>query len=265
MFVSVCVAAISAKVPSLNAVLNSERVPDKELSVKSIVLFVSVSVPVLVATVLSIAIVISLSVTEVSIPVPPLNVKVSPVLKVSLDPLSAASVKEVVTLPTSVSTYDLIAFAEARVSSFDEAVLKSVSRTPDANIVVSMLETVLLAASIVLFVNVCVPDKVATVLSIAKVISLSATVEERPVPPVNVNVCPVVNVSLEPESAARSKDPDGTVAQDNCPAPSVFKYWLALPSACGQFCPSRTRSPVPFGVNIKSPLVSVEEIVLPLI
>ena len=40
----------------------------------------------------------------------------------------------------------------------------------------------------VLFVSVCVPVNVATVLSIAKVISLSATVVSIPVPPVNVKV-----------------------------------------------------------------------------
>ena len=40
----------------------------------------------------------------------------------------------------------------------------------------------------VLFVSVCVPANVATVLSIAKVISLSATVVSIPVPPVNVKV-----------------------------------------------------------------------------
>ena len=40
----------------------------------------------------------------------------------------------------------------------------------------------------VLFVSVCVPANVATVLSIAKVISLSATVVSIPVPPVKVKV-----------------------------------------------------------------------------
>ena len=40
----------------------------------------------------------------------------------------------------------------------------------------------------VLFVSVCVPVNVATVLSIAKVIVLSETVVSIPVPPVNVKV-----------------------------------------------------------------------------
>ena len=40
----------------------------------------------------------------------------------------------------------------------------------------------------VLFVSVCVPANVATVLSIAKVISLSETDVSIPVPPVNVKV-----------------------------------------------------------------------------
>ena len=57
------------------------------------VLFVNVVVDEAVVTVLSTANVIVLSETVVSIPVPPVNVSVSPVLKVSFDPVSAARVK----------------------------------------------------------------------------------------------------------------------------------------------------------------------------
>ena len=46
-----------------------------------------------------------------------------------------------------------------------------------------MLETVLLSTSIVLFVKVCEPVKVATVESIAKVTPLPDAVESIPVPP----------------------------------------------------------------------------------
>jgi len=52
----------------------------------------------------------------------------------------------------------------------------------------------------VLLVSVCVPVRVATVLSIAMVIALSATVVPIPVPPVNVRVSPVEKVSAVPES-----------------------------------------------------------------
>ena len=45
------------------------------------------------------AIVIVLSDTVVSIPSPPVNVNVSPVLNVSLEPLSAANDNELVTVP----------------------------------------------------------------------------------------------------------------------------------------------------------------------
>ena len=58
------------------------------------VLFVNVCVPVNVATVASIANETWLLDTVESIPVPPASVKVSPVLNVSSDPLSAAIVNE---------------------------------------------------------------------------------------------------------------------------------------------------------------------------
>ena len=40
---------------------------------------------------------------------------------------------------------------------------------------------------------------------------------------------------------------DEIVPKDNWPEPLVCKTWLAEPSACGQFNPSRTILPVPFG------------------
>jgi hypothetical protein len=120
----------------------------------------------------------------------------------------------------------------------------------------------LLEPLIVLFVNVCVPVNVATVLSIAKVSVLLPTVVSIPVPPVNVSVSPVFTVSFAPESAAIVKELT-TVDHESCPAPLVCRYCEAEPSACGQFNPSSTRSPVPFGVILMSPLVSVLLIVLP--
>ena len=73
----------------------------------------------------------------------------------------------------------------------------------------------------VLFVSVCVPVNVmVTVLSIAKVIALSETVVSIPVPPVNVNVSPVLNVSFEPLSAAIVKFVV-ILLNDKLPEPSV--------------------------------------------
>ena len=84
----------------------------------------------------------------------------------------------------------------------------------------------------VLFVSVCDPVSVATVLSIAMLILLSLTVVSIPVPPAIVSVCPVLNESLDPLSAASVKL-DVTVAKLSAPLPSVCKNWLALPSAVG--------------------------------
>ena len=86
----------------------------------------------------------------------------------------------------------------------------------------------------VLFVSVCVPANVATVLSIAKVNSLSATVVSIPVPPVNVKVWPVVNVSFEPLSAASVKLLEAGAANDRLPEPSVVNKWPLEPSALGK-------------------------------
>ena len=86
----------------------------------------------------------------------------------------------------------------------------------------------------VLFVSVCVPVNVATVLSIAKVIVLSETVVSIPVPPVNVKVWPVVNVSFEPLSAASVKLLDAGAANERLPEPSVVNKWPLEPSALGK-------------------------------
>jgi hypothetical protein len=70
---------------------------------------------------------------------------------------------------------------------------------------------------------VCVDELVKTELSIANESSLSDTVVSIPVPPVNVNVWPVVNVSFDPLSAANVNEPDGTAAKLKLPEPSVVK------------------------------------------
>ena len=69
-------------------------------------------------------------------------------------------------------------------------------------------------------------------------------------------------MSLLPLSAANVIVED-TVAKLNCPEPSVFKNWLAEPSACGYEIPSITTEPVPFGVIVISPFVFSEVIAFP--
>jgi hypothetical protein len=63
-------------------------------------------------------------------------------------------------------------------------------------------------------------------------LSSSETVVSIPVPPENVNVFPVVNVSFVPLSAA-SVIVEDTSAQLKAPFPSVCKNWLASPSLLG--------------------------------
>ena len=82
----------------------------------------------------------------------------------------------------------------------------SVSKTPDLRLSTSILDNVLLSTSIVLFVKVCEPVKVATVESIA-------TVNVLPEPDVSIPVPPAISrVSLSksidnapPESPWKSK------------------------------------------------------------
>ena len=82
-----------------------------------------------------------------------------------------------------------------------------------------------------------------------------------PVPPSKVRVSPVVNVSV-PVSPAIEKEPEGIVPQESWPAPSVFRYSPALPSACGQLWPSSTTLPVVSGVIVIFPPLT-DVIVLP--
>jgi hypothetical protein len=72
-----------------------------------------------------------------------------------------------------------------------------------------------------LFVSVCVPAFVVTVLSIAIEIWSSLTVVSIPLPPANVNVLPVVNVSSEPLSAASVNVPAAALVKLKLPEPSV--------------------------------------------
>ena len=64
-----------------------------------------------------------------------------------------------------------------------------------------MLLTVLLSTSIVLFVSVWLPVRVATVLSIAKVTVLVFAVESIPVPPANVSVSESKSIDISPFDA----------------------------------------------------------------
>ena len=82
-------------------------------------------------------------------------------------------------------------------------------------------------------------------------------------PPVNVKVCPVLNVSFEPESALLIVNDDDTVPKLKLPEPSVFKNWSAVPSDVGYEIPSKTTLPLPFGVIVISPFVFSEVIALP--
>ena len=60
------------------------------------------------------------------------------------------------------------------------------------------------------------------------------TVVVIPVSPANVNVSPVLNVSLEPLSAARVNALEAGAANDKLPEPSVVNMWPSEPSALGR-------------------------------
>ena len=83
---------------------------------------------------------------------------------------------------------------------------KSVSSTPDLRLSNSMLDRVLLSTSIVLFVNVWLPTKVATVESMANVTPLPDAVESSPVPPnkESVSLSRSIAMSLEPSETSKS-------------------------------------------------------------
>ena len=96
--------------------------------------------------------------------------------------------------------------AEAKVSSDPETEVKLVSRTPDFKLSTSTLDKVLLSISIVLFVSVCDPVKVATVESMAKETVFSAPTVVIPVPPFKVKVSLSRSIeSTPPLSAWKSK------------------------------------------------------------
>jgi hypothetical protein len=68
-----------------------------------------------------------------------------------------------------------------------------------------MLLKVFEAASIVLFVSVCVPVRVATVESIARVTALPVAELSRPVPPKILKVSLSKSMAMVPLSVVRSK------------------------------------------------------------
>ena len=86
----------------------------------------------------------------------------------------------------------------------------------------------------VLFVSVCEPVTVATVLSISKVTVSFVTVEANPVPPAKVNVPPVVKVSSVELSSLKVNEPDGMVSNVKTPEPLVFKNCPVVPSVFGK-------------------------------
>jgi energy-coupling factor transporter transmembrane protein EcfT len=70
-----------------------------------------------------------------------------------------------------------------------------IAAVPD-KFALTIFEMVLLLALIVLFVNSCVPVKVATVLSMLKVTSFEPTTEVIPVPPVSLKLSPNETLSV---------------------------------------------------------------------
>ena len=148
--------------------------------------------------------------TEVSIPSPPDTVNVSPKSTALVVPLSA---------PTEIVEFASLPFAiEPASCVFD---------TPPDLILTAPDETSKSAEA-----KDATPLLDAVASSAAIVISSSETVVSIPSPPENVNVPPVLNVSLEPLSAA-SESVCVTVPKDNAPEPFVFKNWSEEPSAAG--------------------------------
>ena len=90
----------------------------------------------------------------------------------------------------------VLAVAVAKVSSSRNAV-------PDTPVLITGLVSVALVR--VLFVKVCVPVKVVTVLSIARVTTLPVAELSRPVPPDTVNVSLSKSIAIVPLSVVMSK------------------------------------------------------------
>ena len=93
------------------------------------------------------------------------------------------------------STYVLIAFADARVSSLADTLVRSVSNTPLLRLSTSKFETVLLSASTVLLVSVSVPASVAKSSSLKAVLN-SAVVPLRVLSVRSIDLLVSVWVSL---------------------------------------------------------------------
>ena len=113
------------------------------------------------------------SLADTAISVPPV---VLPTAKIS---------DRVSTVSTWLSTKSLTAAEVGKLVSLslDAIPSDSVTIAEPLKLSTSIFDNVLLSTSIVLFVRVCDPTKVATVLSIAKVTPLPEAVEVIPVPP----------------------------------------------------------------------------------
>ena len=140
---------------------------------------------------------------------------------ISVIPANAVIVSpsDVSVLPIVIPSLASFAFAIEPASCADE--------TPPDLIVTAPDETSKSAEA-----NDAIPllDEVASSPTI--VISLFDTVVSIPVPPVNVSVSLVLNVSLEPLSAASVNELD-IAPNDNAPEPFVFRNSFAFPSAVG--------------------------------
>ena len=79
-----------------------------------------------------------------------------------------------------------------------------------------------------LFVSVCVPARVATVLSILRVTVLPVALESRPVPPATVSVSLSRSIAIVPESVVISRSCAVTCASTYALMDCCVAKWLAL-------------------------------------
>ena len=177
--------------------VNESRVPPVK------VLLVNVCEPDKVTTLLVVLNVTVLLEAADVISVPPASVNVSLSKSIGCDvPLSGAISKSCTV--TCASTYALMDCCVAIFVALLEFILSS-SRTADPLNEVFKTGVVSVAVVKVLFVNVCEPTKVATVLAILYVIVLLFPTESIPVPPVSVNVSESIVICPLPLSVAKTK------------------------------------------------------------